>query len=102
MTLVFTADDVMKTENDVSLCKLDVDVKTCRRSLVASAFFKLEKKLFTGKVLLCSKFYFENQIWYIKRYARKNIDHGCTVWIEKSVTQDHFSASLGRCLDADQ
>ena len=61
MTLVFTADDVMKTENDVSLFKLDIDVKTLRRSLVASAFFKLEKKLFKGKVLLCSKFYFENQ-----------------------------------------
>ena len=44
-------------------------------------------------MLLYSKYYFENQLWLIKRYARKNIHHGCMVWIEKSVNRDH-SASL--------
>ena len=34
-------------------------------------------------------------MWLIKRYARKSIYHGCMVWIEKSVTRDHCSASLG-------
>ena len=38
----------------------------------------------------------------IKRYARKSIYHGCMVWIEKSVTRDHCSASLGKPRDADQ
>ena len=46
--------------------------------------------------------YFENQMWLIKRYARKSIYHGCMVWIEKSVTWDHCSASLGKPRDADQ
>ena len=27
---------------------------------------------------------------------------GCMVWIEKSVTRDHCSASLGKPRDADQ
>ena len=47
---VFTDDDVMQTEkNDVSLCKLDVDVKN--RTVVAGSigFFKTELKTFRGK-----------------------------------------------------
>ena len=46
---------------------------------------------------VCNKKYLE------KRYARKeachdsiSIFHGCKVWIEKSVTRDHCSASLGK------
>ena len=31
-----------------------------------------------------------------------SIFHGCMVWIEKSVTRDHCSASLGKPRDADQ
>ena len=55
------------------------------------------------KVLLYSKFFVENQMWYIKRYAKKkSIYHGFRVWIEKSVTRDHCSASLGKPRDADQ
>ena len=50
-------------------------------------------------MLFHSKFYFENQMWCIKRYARKSIYHGCMVWIEKSVTRDHCSASLGKPRD---
>ena len=38
----------------------------------------------------------------IKWYARKSIYYGCMVWIEKSVTRDHCSASLGKPRDADQ
>ena len=38
----------------------------------------------------------------IKMYARKSIYHGCAVWIEKSVTRDHCSATLGKPRDADQ
>ena len=52
-------------------------------------------------MLFHSNFYFENQIWLIKRYARKSIYHGCMVWIEKSVTRDHCSASLGKPRDVD-
>ena len=55
----FTADDV---KNDVSLYKVDVNAKS--RTAVAGSvgFFKLEEKLFKGKSLLYSKFYFENQM----------------------------------------
>ena len=53
-------------------------------------------------MLFHSKFYFENQMWWIKRYARKSIFDVCMVWIEKSVTRDHCSASLGKPRDADQ
>ena len=41
-------------------------------------------------------------MWLIKRYARKSIYHRCMVWIEKSVTRDHCSASRGLPRDADQ
>ena len=34
----------------------------------------------------------------IERYARKSIKHGCSVWIENSVPQDHCFASLGKAL----
>ena len=99
MTLVFTA---VTSRNDVTLCKLGVNVMN--RAAVAGSvdFFKLESKLLNGKMLLYSKFFFENQMWLIKRYARKSIYHGCLVWIEKSVTRDHCSSSLGKPCDADQ
>ena len=48
-------------------------------------------------MLFHSKFYYENQMWLIKRYARKSIYHGCMVWIEKlslEITVRHHSASL--------
>ena len=59
VTLVFTA---VTSKNDVTLCKLDVNVKN--RTAVAGSvdLFKLELKLFKGKMLLYSKFYFENQM----------------------------------------
>ena len=62
MTLIFTA---VTSENDVPLCKLNVDVKN--RTAVAGSvdFVKLELKLFNGKIIF----------------------HGCMVWIEKSVTR---------------
>ena len=99
MTLFFAA---VTSKNDVTLFKLDVNVKN--RTMVAGSvyFFKLDYKFFKGKVLLNSKFYFENQMWFIKKYARKSIYHGCMLWIEKSVTRDHYSASLGKPRDADQ
>ena len=56
-------------------------------------------------MLLYSKFFFENQMWLIKMYARKSMYHGYMVWIEKSGTRDHYSASrglLGKPRDADQ
>ena len=93
VTLDFTT---VTSKNDVTLCKLDVNVK------VASTPLKLNRNPFKEKVLFHSKFYFENQMWSIKRYARKSIFHGCMVWIEKSVTRDHCSASLGKPRDADQ
>ena len=87
------------SKNDVTLCKLDVHVKN--RTAVASTSLNLSRNPLK-KVLLHSKFHFENQMWLIKRYARKSIFHGCMVWIEKSVTRDHCSASLGKPRDADQ
>ena len=98
MTLGFTA---VRQKNDVTLCKLDINVKN--RTVVTGSvyFFKLEYKLFKGK-RINSEFYFENQMYLIKRYARKSIYHGCKVWIEKSVTRDHCSASLGKPRDVDQ
>ena len=48
-------------------------------------------------MLLYSKFFFENQMWQIKRYARKSIYHGCKVWIENlslGITVQHHEASL--------
>ena len=46
MTLVFTA---VTSENDITLCKLDVNVKN--RTAVAGSvdFIKYEQKLFNGK-----------------------------------------------------
>ena len=35
-------------------------------------------------------------------YARKNTCHEYEVWIEKSVTRDHSSASLGKARDAEK
>ena len=96
---VFTA---VTSENDVTLCKLDANVKN--RTAVAGSvdFFETSRNPSKEKVLFHSKFYFENQMWWIKRYARKSIYHRCMVWIEKSVTRDHCSASLGKPRDADQ
>ena len=71
-------------------------------SLVASASLNLSRYSSKEKVLLYSKFCFENQMREIKRYVRKSIYHGCMVWIDKSVTRDHCSASLGKPRDADQ
>ena len=99
MTLAFTA---VTSKNDVTLCKLDVNIKNQMGVAGSVYFIKIEYKFLKEKVLLNSKFYFENQMWLIKRYARKSIYHGCIVWIEKSVTQDHCSASLGKPRDADQ
>ena len=82
----FTA---VTSENDVTLCKLNVDVKNITRSLLASTSLNLSRNPLKEKVLFHSKFYFENQMWLIQRYARKSIYHGCMVWIEKSVTRDH-------------
>ena len=92
MTLVFTSDDV---KSDVTLCKLDVNVKNRMAMLVALASLNLNRTSLKEKVLLYSKFYLENQMWKIKRYARKSICHGCMGWIEKLVIRDHCSASLG-------
>ena len=55
-----------------------------------STSLNLSTNSLKGKVLLNSKFSFENQMWLIKRYARKSIYHGCIVWIEKSVTFNLF------------
>ena len=67
-----------------------------------STTLNLSRNSLKEKVLLYSKFCIENQMWKIERYARKSIYHGCMVWIEKSVTWDHSSASLGKPRDADQ
>ena len=67
-----------------------------------SISLNMSRNSLTEKVLLSSKFFFENQMWQIKRYARKSIYHGCMVWIEKSITQDHCLASRGLPPDADQ
>ena len=77
-------------------------LRTERRSLVGSISLNMSRNSLTEKVLLYSKFIFENQMWLIKRYARKSIYHRCMVWIEKSVTRDHCSASLSKPRDADQ
>ena len=93
MTLVFTAIDV---KNDISLCNLDANVKNRMAVTGSVSFFKLEWKLFKGKSVTYSKFYFENQMWKIKKYERESIYHECMVWIEKSVTWDHCLASHGK------
>ena len=60
MTLVFTSDDV---KNHVTLGKLDVNVKNRMAMLVALASLNLNRNALKEKVLLYSKFYFENQMW---------------------------------------
>ena len=51
MTLVFTADDVMKTEkNDISLCKLDVDIKNQVVVIDSVGFFNLTRNSLKEKV----------------------------------------------------
>ena len=88
----------MTSEYDVNLCKLDANVNNRTAIAGSVGFFKLEKKLFKGKkVLLYSKFYFENQMCKIKRYARKSIYHEYMVRIEKpslGITVRHHSANL--------
>ena len=37
-----------------------------------------------------------------EEYARKRIKNGCLVRIENPVTQDNYSASLGKPRDAEQ
>ena len=86
------------SKNDITLCKLDVNVKN--RTVVTS--LNLSRNSLKEKVLLYSKFHLKIQMWKTKRYARKSIYHGCMVWIEKSVTRDHCPASLGKPRDADQ
>ena len=58
MTLVFTA---VTSKNDVTLCKLDVNVKN--RTAVAGSvdFFQLQQKPFKGESVISYKFFFENQ-----------------------------------------
>ena len=60
MTLVFTA---VTSKNDITLCKLDVNVENRRQSLVALTSFKLSKNPLKEKVLFHTKFYFENHMW---------------------------------------
>ena len=48
------------------------------------------------KVLLYSKFYFENQMSYMKRYARKSIFHG---WTENIC---HSASLFDKPRDVDQ
>ena len=55
--LIFTADDV---KNDDTLCKLDVNVKN--QTTVASASLNLSRNSLKEKVLLKSRFRFENQM----------------------------------------
>ena len=59
MTLVFTGDDV-KTE--VSVCKLDVDIKNQMVVIGSIRFLNLSRNFLKEKVVLYSKF-FENQMW---------------------------------------
>ena len=66
------------------------------------ASLNMSRNSLKEKVMLYSKFYLENQMWSIKWYARKGIYHGYVVWIEKSVTRDHCSVSLGKPRDTDQ
>ena len=38
----------------------------------------------------------------MEEYARKGIHNGCLMQTESPVTQDNYSASLGKPLDAEQ
>ena len=66
MTLVFTA---VTSENDVTLCKLDVNIKN--RTAVTSTSLNLSRNPLKEKVLFHSTFYFENQMWLIKGMQEK-------------------------------
>ena len=68
VTLVFTADYV---KNDVSLCVLDVNVKVLTAYAGIVGFFKLELKLFKGKVLLFVRSYLEIKCWKSKGMQEK-------------------------------
>ena len=57
------------SKNDVTLCKLDVNVKN--RTVVAS--LKLSRDSLKEKVLLYSKFYLKIQMWKTKRYAKEKV-----------------------------
>ena len=62
VTLVFTA---ITSKNDVTLCKLDINIKnrTAVAGTVASTSVNLRRNSLKEKVLLNSKFFFENQMW---------------------------------------
>ena len=47
---------LVTSKNDVTVCKLDVNVKNRWRSLVASISLNLSRNSLTEKVLLYSKF----------------------------------------------
>ena len=51
------------SKNDVTLCKLDVNVRTEWQSLVALVSLNLSRNSIKENVLLSSKFYVENQMW---------------------------------------
>ena len=59
VTLVFTA---VTSKNDVTLCKLDVNFMNRMAALVASTSLNFSRNSLKEKVLLNSKFYFENQM----------------------------------------
>ena len=48
-----------KWKNDVSLRKLGINVKNLTAVAVRVDFYLLASKLFKGKLLPCSKFYFD-------------------------------------------
>ena len=50
-------------KKDVTLCKIDVNVKNRMAVARRVDFFKLSRNLLKEKVLFHSKFYFENQMW---------------------------------------
>ena len=50
-------------KKDVTLCKLDVNVKNRTAVDGASTSSNLSRKSLKEKVLLYSKFFFENQMW---------------------------------------
>ena len=64
MTLSLTVDDVTLCKlDDVTLCKLDVNVKNRTAAACSVGCFNFELKLFKGKSVTYSEFYFENQMW---------------------------------------
>ena len=70
--------------------------RTERRSLVASTSFNFSTNLLKENMLFHTSSSLKIKYGKSKRYSRKSIYHGCMVWIEKSVTRDHCSASLGK------